>query len=114
MQLITFDYLNLYIWGSKFTVASSKFATSKSHLPPIKNVGCKKLPPGNSVPKVISWKNKLFFTEIILLFIRQNTIPYGQRHCLVINLAMFGNLAVTWPLMIATRYVSFAITLNTR
>ena len=30
--------------------------------------------------KVIFWKNKPIFTEIILLFIRQNTIPYGQRH----------------------------------
>ena len=61
-------------------VASSKFATSKSHLPPIKRVGRKKLLPGNSVLKVISWKNKPIFTEIILLCIRQNTIPYGQRH----------------------------------
>ena len=29
--------------------------------------------------KVISWKNKPIFTDIILLFIRQNTIPYGQK-----------------------------------
>ena len=61
-------------------VANSKFATSKSHLPPVKNVGSKKLLPGNSVLKVISWNNKPIFNEIILLFIRQNTIPYGQRH----------------------------------
>ena len=81
--------------------------------------GSKKLLPGDSVLRVISWKNKPIFIEIILLFIRQNTIPYSQRiinafdhmeFCLVIN----GNLAVTWPPMIATRYVSFATTLNTR
>ena len=40
----------------------------------------RKLLSGNSVMKVISWKNKPIFTEIILLLIRQNTIPYGQRH----------------------------------
>ena len=33
---------------------------------------------------------------------------------LVINLRMCGNLAVIWPPMIATRYVSFATTFNTR
>ena len=33
----------------KLAVASSKFATRKSHLPPVKNVGSKKLLPGNSV-----------------------------------------------------------------
>ena len=49
-------------------------------LPPVKNVGSEKLLPWNSVLKEISWKNKLIFTEIILLFIRQNTIAYGQRH----------------------------------
>ena len=31
-----------------------------------------------------------------------------------INLTMCGNLAVTWPPMVATRYVYFAATLNTR
>ena len=36
--------------------------------------------PENSVMEVISWKNMPIFTEIILLLIRQNTIPYGQRH----------------------------------
>ena len=54
--------------------------------------------------EVISWRNKLIFTEIILLVIRQNTIPYGQRQfnafdhmefCLVLNLTMGGNQAVT-------------------
>ena len=35
---------------------------------------------GNSVMDVISWKNMPIFTEIILLLIKQNTIPYGQRH----------------------------------
>ena len=34
--------------------------------------------------------------------------------CLVINLTMGGNGAVTWPPVVATRYVSFATTLNTR
>ena len=105
----------------------------------------KKLLSGNSFLKVISWKYKPIFTEIILLLKRQkrqNTIPYGQRHipygqrhipydqrqfhmvkgiinafdhmkfCLVINLTMGGNWAVTWPPIIVTRYVSFASTLN--
>ena len=40
--------------GSKLKVASSKFATWKSHLLPIEKVGSKKLLPGNSVVKVIS------------------------------------------------------------
>ena len=30
------------------------------------------------------------------------------------NLTMCGNWAVTWPPMIATRYVSFATTFNIR
>ena len=55
-------------------VASSKFAPLKSHLQPVKKLGSKKLLPGNSVKKVISWPNKPIFTEIVLLFIRQNTI----------------------------------------
>ena len=33
--------------------------------------------------------------------------------CLVINLTIGGNWAVTRPPMIATRYVTFATTLNT-
>ena len=37
-----------------------------------------------------------------------------MEFCLVINLTMCGNLTVTWPSMIATMYVSFATTLNTR
>ena len=47
---------------------SSKFknATLKSHLPPHKYVGSKKLLPENSVTKEISWKNKPIFTEIII------------------------------------------------
>ena len=77
--------------------------------------------------KVIFWKKKLIFTEIILLFIRQNTIPCGQSKgivnafdqmgfCLDINLIMGGNHTVTWSPIIATRYlyVSFAISLKTR
>ena len=32
--------------GSKLTIASSKFATKKSHLLPVKKVGSKKLLPG--------------------------------------------------------------------
>ena len=39
--------LPLSVQGSKFTVASSKFATWKSLFPPVKNVGSKKLLPGN-------------------------------------------------------------------
>ena len=66
--------------------------------------------------KVISWKNKPIFTEIILLFIRQNTIPYGQRdyQCLVVNLTMGGLCAVICPPILATRIVSFATTVNSR
>ena len=73
--------------------------------------------------KVISWKNKPIFTEIILLFLKQtqfhmikgiiNAFDHMQ-FCLVINLTIGGNWAVTWPPIIATRYVSFATTLNTR
>ena len=31
-----------------------------------------------------------------------------MEFCLVLNLTMCGNLAVTWPPLIATRYASFA------
>ena len=57
--------------------------------------------------KVISWKNKPIFTEIILVFIRQNTIPYDQRHyqfCFVIKLTTGGNRDVSLPPVIATCY----------
>ena len=40
----------------------------------------KRLLPGNSDMEVISWKNTPIFTEIFLLLIRQNTLPYDQRH----------------------------------
>ena len=33
---------------------------------------------------------------------------------MVINLTMCSNWAVTWPPIVATRYVSFDTTLNTR
>ena len=72
--------VHLKFQGSKLTVASSKFAIEKFHLPPVKHVGSKMLPPGNSVREVIFWNSKLIFTEKILMFIRQNAIPYGQRH----------------------------------
>ena len=64
--------------GSKLTVASSKFVTLKSHLPPVKNVGSKKLLPGNSVLKVISWKNKPIFPEIILLFMTKHNSIWSK------------------------------------
>ena len=35
-----------------------------------------------------------------------------MEFCLDINLIIGGNLAVAWPPIIATRYVSFATTLN--
>ena len=76
-------------------------------------MGCKKLLPGNSVLIVISWKNKPILSEIILLFIKQNTIPY-MEFCLVINVTRGGNWVVTRPPIIATRYVIFVTTLNTR
>ena len=34
-----------------------------------------------------------------------------MEFCLVINVTLGGNQAVTWPSIIATRYVSFATTL---
>ena len=37
-----------------------------------------------------------------------------MEFCLVINLTMGGKQAVTWPPIIAARYVRFATTLNTR
>ena len=66
--------------------------------------------------EVISWKSKLFFTEIIVLLIciRPNTFPNAFDHmefCLVINLTM---ATVTWQPIFATRYVSFAPTFYTR
>ena len=36
-----------------------------------------------------------------------------MEYCLVINLTIGGNQAVTWPPIIATRNVSLATTLNT-
>ena len=63
------------------------------------------------------------FSEIILLLIRQNTIPYGQRHinafdhmefCLVISLTKGGNWANPLPPIFATGYVNFATSLYTR
>ena len=65
-------------------------------------MGNKKLVPGNSVMKVISSQNKPIFIEIILLFIRQNTIAslsmplrlnavVHMEFCLVINVEMGGN-----------------------
>ena len=41
-------------------------------------------------------------------------MPEDMEFCLVINLIIGGNRAVTWPSIIATNYVSFATTLNTR
>ena len=68
--------------------------------------------------KVISWKKKLIFSEIILLFIRQtqfhvvkgtiNAFDHNE-FCLVINLIMGGSGAITWPPIIAARYVSFLL-----
>ena len=65
-------YLFLYIYkrtcqGSKLTVAICHL----TYLPPIKNMGSKNLLSGNSVMRVIWWKNKQIFTEKVLLFIRQ-------------------------------------------
>ena len=37
-----------------------------------------------------------------------------MEFCLVINLTIGGSWAVTWPPITATRYASFATTLNTR
>ena len=37
-----------------------------------------------------------------------------MEFCLVLNLIMVGKPAVTWPPKIATRFVSFATTINNR
>ena len=73
--------------------------------------------------EVISWKTNPIFTEINLLF-KDKTQFYmvkgitnafdHMEFCLVINLTMGGNQAVTRPPIIATRYISFVTTLNTR
>ena len=69
--------------------------------------------------EVIYLKKMPIFTEILLLLIRQNTIPYGQRHyqCLgpygivfCINQAEDGKWAIIWSPIFATVYVSFATT----
>ena len=55
----------------------------------------KKLLPGNSVLKVISWKNKPIFTEITLLLINKthfqmiDVFDY-MEFCLIIDLTMSG------------------------
>ena len=92
-------------------------------MPPNKNLGSKILLPGNSVIKVISWKNKPVFTEIILLHINRTKFNLAKgiinafdqmEFCLVIKLTMDGNLAIILPPMFATRYDSFASTFYTR
>ena len=71
--------------------------------------------------KVISWKNKAVFTEIILLLYDKTQFDMVKgiinafdhmEFCLVINLTMGDNPTVTWPPLIATRFVSFATTLK--
>ena len=98
-----------------------------ANLPPIfyllKMWVSKKLLLGNLGMKVISWMNKPVFTKIILLFedktkfhmVKGITNAFDHvEFCLVINLTMGGSRAVTWLPLIATRFVSFATTLNTR
>ena len=81
-------------------------------------MGSKKLLPGNSVMKVISWRNKPIFTEIMILRIRQNTFLYAFDHmefCFVIELTMDGNQVVIRPPMVDTRCgVSVATAFYTR
>ena len=73
--------------------------------------------------EVISYRNMPIFTEIILLLIRQNTIPFGQRQIdnafdhmelrFVINLTKECSWAIIWPPIFATGrtgYVSFVTT----
>ena len=75
--------------------------------------------------KVISWKNKPIFTEMIIQLIRQKhfhmvkgfTNVFDDMEIYwVINLTMGGNRAVVWPPIIAigSGYVSLLTTLNTR
>ena len=56
--------------------------------------------------EVISWKNMPIFTEIILLLIRQNTVPYGIVFCH--NSDKGWQLGYYTTTNIATGYVSFA------
>ena len=58
---------------------------------PVKNGGCKKLLPGNSVKKVPSWKNKPIFTKLILLFITNAFVH--MEFSLGIKLTMCDNQA---------------------
>ena len=58
--------------------------------------------------EVFFWNSKLIFIDKII-----NAFDHLE-FCLVLNLTLCCNLDVTWPLKIATRYVSFATTLNTR
>ena len=67
----------------------------KTHLPPVTNMGSKKLLPGNSVLKEISWKNRPIFTEIGHLLVRQT--QFHIEICYVINLPMGAKWAVIWP-----------------
>ena len=72
----------------------------------------KKLLPGNSVMEVIFWNSKLIFTEknvclkdktkfrMVIGII--NTFDH-MEFCLVFNLTMCGNFAVTWLPNIATK-----------
>ena len=76
--------------GFELTITSSKFATWKAHLPPVKHVGCKKLLPDASTCIINAFDHMEF--------------------CLAINLKMEPGF--TWPSIFATRYVSFATTLN--
>ena len=73
--------------------------------------------------KIIPWKNKAVFTEIILLLYDKTQFHMVKgiinafdhmEFCLVINLTMGSNQAVSRPPLCATRYVSFATTLNTK
>ena len=73
--------------------------------------------------EVISWKNMPISTEIIHVLIRQNTIPYGQRHCQYLRPygIVFGHKSVKgWQLgyytatIFATWSVKSATTFCTR
>ena len=78
--------------------------------------------PGNSVTKVISWKNKPIFTgnKSSVYKTKQFHMVKGiinasdhMQFSLVIHRTIGDNWAGTWPPIIATWYVSFATTFNT-
>ena len=67
--------------------------------------------PGNSVMNNFLAKQADFHCNNSSIYKTKHNSMWSKEFCLV---TMGGNWAVTWPPIVATRYVSFATTLNTR